>query len=996
MKNMIRTRRILTGIGCFVMLGVMCISSVWAQGYISREYRPGFNDQYENFGTYDLREYPESLYDRFGTDSKWTDPTWHGPADPVTFDQFGNFLLPGGDVYNLTWDLSDVGTTEVYDSNRARIFQNLMITSDEFSNWQTQVMIGTNMRVVFTPSTLKKTNFGSTGEAGIRWDASNRKNSFTFVASAGTKPETEEVRASEPQHFRNLFGGHWRSVLGDVLTVGGTFVIQNRGTEAYSNKDISFGKKGLLNRDVERYFYVIITSDSPEDESLNARVYDVIPVINDKEETLPKRVYKIPDVINKKQYSKGEDQRGFTFYSTNPDATAEFAAPVEKFMYSKGSWFLDLMNSYKSNQGATLDERLKQFFYKGDPTGKIGYVNILDPDNPTDPTDRLYSADFSRGYIEASGTDVIIYEILVPPQARKVEFLVNASNDYCIDIVACMPSMQQLTVGGQFEDDPLVSWPAGSWSPIYDMKHCVKASGRVDDNSNAEWVKVSYDRITGVSVYGLNMEMNWRGLFIRGEINEYNALRAYPIQDTFSGESHKIERARAWFINIERDFGTWAVGGELFDYPAEYMEVWGEDLIDDNDDNDHLRGSSQRKYVNSGSYNWEYPGLNFNRDGTPGWEHIDVRFTGEPYVGYYFDEISFGDDFNHNGIIDERENDDQIDLPYDRDSAGQHFFVKLKPLEYTMITLGRYDINQERQGGRNLTSYVKLEHYQRIGIFQYGLYHRTERVRDNYKANEYYWQYFGGPFTLGYAKITDTDSQWAGSYLSWEGQFNNLAYRNSWFYTTYFQTRFTLWDNLNVINNVKYDLIHRIGDLTFEGSSQQQTMNISRDISTTAFMHKIDYTFRLADFRVIPDITWRGIRLVREKRIREFSIIPQFKLLNYYISENIQLRDRDNHIYNFYPVLRFDYQVAPRTTLRCAVQGLPGFNEIYRNDQRPLEEENRQRLFLGFETVSIYQGFNMLVTSGMRRDKRTFEEPMGRREIGRTEYFITVQIEASR
>ncbi|MFC1512026.1 hypothetical protein ACFL5H_02380 [Candidatus Latescibacterota bacterium] len=1011
MKKIKRTRRILTGIGCFCMLMAVCLSSARAQGFISREYRPGFSDLYENFSQYDIRAYPETLLERFGDindamsyieEPMEVNPMWHGAADPVTFDQFGNFLLPGGDIYNLTWDLSDVGTSELYDDNKARIFQNIMISSDEFSNWQTQVMIGTNMRAVFTSSTLKKTNF-----SGIRWDGSNRKNSFTIIAKAGSNPTSEDRRPREPQHFRNIFGGHWRSVLGDVLSLGGTFVFENRGTEAYSNKDVSFGRYGLLNQDVERYIYVIITSDSPEDESLSARVYDVIPVINGREENLPKRAYKIPDVLFKKQYSQGKEQFDYTFSSTNPDATGQFPTLIEKHMYSKGSWFFDLMNTYEKGENLTqwgaLSEKMKQFFYKGDPSGKVGYVNIINPDNPTDLTDRLYSADFSKGYIEARGTDVIIYEILVPPQARKVEFLVNASNDYCIDIVACLPSTTQQVEGGSWEDDPLETWPQGSWSPHYDLKHCVKAPGRVNDNSNAEWVKVSYDRITGIGVYGLNMELSWRGLYVRGEINEYSALRAYPIQDSFSGESHKIERARAWFINIERDFGAWAVGGEVFDYPIEYMEEWGEDLIDDNDDNNHLVGSDidyvdddfkQEKY-NDGDLGWEYPGLNRDWDGTPGWEHIDIRFTGEPFVGYDFDEVSYGDDFNHNGIIDERENDDQIDLPYDRDSRGQHFFVKLKPREYTMVTLGRYDINQERAGGRNLTSYVKLEHYQRIGIFQYGLYHRTERVRDNYKANEYYWQYFGGPFTLGYAKITDVDNEWAGSYLAWQGRSNNLAYRNSWYYTTYAQTRLTLFDNLNIVNNVKHDFIHRIGDLMFEGSTQQRTMNISRDISTTAFIHKIDYTFRVADFRLIPDIYWRGIRLIREKRIRQFSVIPQFKLLNYYISENIHLRDRDNHIYNYYPVLRFDYQVAPRTTFRCAIQGLPGLKEVYRNDQRPLEEENRQRMFLGFETISIYQGFNMLVTSGMRRDKRTFVESFGRREIGKTEYFITVQIEAS-
>jgi len=576
MKNMRRTRKIVTGIGFFCVYIMLGVSTVQGQ-FISREDRPRWDDRYESFSTYDIRKFPDTLLDRYGNatnnylnEPKVFNPAWHGPTNPVTFDQFGNFLLPGGDVYNLTWDLSDVGTNEFYDSNRARIFQNLMISSDEFSNWQTQFMIGQNLRVNFTPSTLKQTNF-----RGFRWDGSNRKNSFSFIAKAGTQPGSEADRPRQPQHYRNMFGGHWQSVLGDVLTLGGTFVFENRGTQLYNNDDIAFGRYGLNDKDLERYMYVIITCDSPEDQNANAKVYDVVPVIDGKQENLPKRAFKIPNVIAQNQYSQGKFTQDYTFYNTGMTfLSARIPAQVEKFMYSDTSWFLDMMSSYNDASTALneKDKRFEQFFRKGNPTGVIGYLNILDPNNPGDPTDRMFAADKSQGYLQASGTDVIIYEILIPARARQVEFLVNAANDYCIDIVAMLPNMQQSVTGGSFYDDPNgAAWGTGSWSVWYDAKHCVNAPGRVNDDSNADWVKVSYDRMTGVGVYGLNMEMNWRGIFVRGEINEYSAFRAYPIQVSFSGENQKVERSRAWFLNVERDFGKWAAGGEIFDYPFDYM-----------------------------------------------------------------------------------------------------------------------------------------------------------------------------------------------------------------------------------------------------------------------------------------------------------------------------------------------------------------------------------------------------------------------------------------
>ena len=985
MKKMIRTRRILTVIGCFCILAAVGISNVRADGLISREERPGWALPYENFGLYDMRSYDENaktLASRLSDDDKADyNPLWQGPADPVTYDRLGNFLLPGADAYNLTWDLSDVGAS-AEQTTQANIFNNLMITTDEFSNWQMKFMIGSSIKTYFTPSTFKRVSF-----SGIRWDASNRINSVTLIAHVGSKPGDNNGADDDDlpydYRFRNILGGHWESVLGDIMTVGGTFVMENRGTTFYSNKDIANTRDGLLQEDRERYFYVVVTSDSPEDESISARVYDVQPIIDDEKVDLPTRVFKIPDIITMYKYSSGSYGTDYLFdneyddteYSKVPDV-------VENYMYSNDSWFLDLMDDVG-------DDAYDQLFRKYSGSGTLGYLSIVSDSG--DATSRYYESVAENGYHEARGTDVVIYEILVPGGARKVEFDVNAGNDYCIDIVACLPSNDEEKVHAGFYDDPKSGWESGSWSPLYETKHCVKASGRVNDDSNTGWVKVAYDRLTGVNVYGLNMEIDWRGLFVRAEINQYNELRAYPIRNTYSDESHSIESSRAWFINFEKDFGSWSAGGEVFDYPNGYMRNWGSEFVDDNDDNNSSTG---------GDGVTEYPGLNFDHDGFPAaatlWTpttmyYNDVYFSGEPYIGYYFDEVSYGDDFNHNGIIDERENDYDIDLPYDRDSRGQHYFVTIKPYNYSFVTLGHYDIKQDELGGRNLTSYLKFEHMQRIGDFEYGLFHTTERVKDNYKSDASYDQYYGGPFTIGAASWTGASD----SYSSWEGYFNNLAYRDSWVNSTFFKTHLTLFDHMNIVNNVKHDQIDRVGDLTLEGSELQKTYDVPKVIYTTSFIHKIDYEFRISNVKILPEIYWHGIRILKERRITDLSFIPQFKLVNHYLTGNTNLLDGDNHIYNYYPVIRFDYQVAPKTKLRVALQGLPGLMEVYRNRERPLEEENRRRMFIGFETRTLYSGFNILVTTGIRRDKRTYEEQLGRRETGDTEYFITLNVESS-
>jgi len=82
--------------------------------------------------------------------------------------------------------------------------------------------------------------------------------------------------------------------------------------------------------------------------------------------------------------------------------------------------------------------------------------------------------------------------------------------------------------------------------------------------------------------------------------------------------------------------------------------------------------------------------------------------------------------------------------------------------------------------------------------------------------------------------------------------------------------------------------------------------------------------------------------------------------------------------------------------LRMALQGLPGFMEKRRDTGDRLHDIDRRRMFIGFETTTLYQGFNLLVTTGVRRDKQKWVESYGRRETGKTEYFITVRCEASR
>jgi hypothetical protein len=274
--------------------------------------------------------------------------------------------------------------------------------------------------------------------------------------------------------------------------------------------------------------------------------------------------------------------------------------------------------------------------------------------------------------------------------------------------------------------------------------------------------------------------------------------------------------------------------------------------------------------------------------------------------------------------------------------------------------------------GRNLTDYFKLEHMQRFGKYlEIGIFNRTERVHDTYKSNETY---------SGYGQ---------------SGIFNNYAFKNAFYNVSMIKTDFTPFQNFHIINNFKYNAINRMGNLKIDGTDDQNRLHVPEDIVSSSFIHKVDYAFSLADFRVLPDIYMFGTRIISEKRIKEFRLQPQFKLENSFYTSNF-INSRGGHYYRYFPVLRFDYRVAPKTLLRCAFQGFPGLLEKRRDSGDRLHDYNQRRMFLGFETTTLYQGFNLLVTSGVRRTKSSWVKSYGRTETGYTDYFIELRCEASK
>lgn len=912
----------------------------FAQGFISREYRPRWQQEYENFGGYDLRRNPDYTAAVYPTTTGKTQTM--GVFSRVTYDPFGNFLLPGGTIYNYKWNQSRVGTSYGFDDTYSnKVFNNLMISADEFSNWQTRFMIsnvsgaGTGMRAFFTPSTLKITNFG-----GVRWDLSSRKNNVTLLVQNSSGPTA-----------MNLYGVHWQSILGDILKVGGTYVAQQRGTVAYSHTDIDNGPQGI--RNAPRYIYLVLTDDSPEDTDNGPRIYDIKVRINGADITsqIPKRVFKITDFFSRKRYFNNDFQKqhiiGQGFLPTLIDGYAGYTE----------SWFLAVMGNGASNPPA---QTWNDLFSKSAKANNFGQLNLSSDPHDSLAVGRYFAADTSLGFQEATGSDVVIYEFLVPYESRDLKFDVLAANDYNIDLIAALYRQTQ-TTETDWNVQPLTTPWDDNWSVFYDTKNAAKSDGNVKDYSNTKWITVSYDRITGMNVYGLNAELNWRGLSVNAEINEYNSLWSYPLEEHLSGAARNKISARAWFVNFEKNFEKWSLGGEIYDYPKNYMRWYG--TVDDNDDDD--------AYIGSQDAEGDTPGYDVDWD-----RQLDVAYSGQPYLTYYFDSVVFGDDFNHNGVIDARENDGSPDYPYQTNTKGHHFFVKLMPKEKTLFTLGYYETKYGLVVSHNQTTYFKSEYFHSLGrnLGEYSIQQRSEL----YASQGLY------DLPMGHS-------------------FSNKAL---------FHTRLKPIENLNVINDVLTGYSKSYGpysrsapNTTIEHTMKFYPVKTNRQSFSATFVHKADYTVQVTDRRIVPDIYFRGYRIMKEKRIKEFKFQPMIKFENSYYGASYNVRLRKYYVFNsysLYPILRMDYRVAPNTVLRCGFQGFPGFPQLYRIRnvntyiEYKLSEYNQRKMIIAFENRTLYQGFNLIVLMGVQKDKTTYVDPRGRKEPGATQYFINVQSESSR
>jgi hypothetical protein len=861
---------------------------------LSRDYRELWqNEVFENYGASGFRDYDFDEENR-------------------RFDFFGDLIVDGVDVISINEIRNNnpgkLGSLESRNDRYDRFFDKLIIANEGFGPWSTRLVIGNHITTHFTPMTLNLPRFN-----GIRWDGSSKKNRFSVLAAQLTDRVNVDRGTFEKQRIFGsaLIGGHWESQVGDLLKLGTTFVNAHRYDSEASSK--ANGLKGAVPQAMHgglRRVFVFFSDDEPIDENPGALIHDLTMFANGVP-VAPERVARIDNLLSK--------------IPVTLDLTSSIVLRPNEITY---------LRQHRAWLKAVVEASNQPFF-----------INLID-----EIAQPVAAATTSRP-LRADNTDIIFYEFTMPDSVDQITFEGVLANDYSVDVVG---AMQVPTIA------------TGEKELFHDWLNVLRAEGRPSGGSNLKRVKFRYGFPTGLSILGFNFESNFLGVELRGEF-----ARSLRFLRTPSANGARFERrASMFFLNGRRALHEKAdVGFEWFDVPHDYSTEFAVfkdtgfgstapthgnrfydsvQLVEDNDDLDQWPDWTEHNdplspYTTStGSGRGVFPGLDPDRDGV-----LDFNVDGgggsdafQPFIGYYSEplDLVYGDDFNNNGIADDRENDNLPDYLYQPDHRGVHGFLAVKPTLRTRVRAGAYRIDQDKRGTHNDTRYLEGEFKRDWDDIGYLRVNQRFKWMDDNISNTVY--------STSYALIPDL--------LPNRDSFSNLTY-----------VEWGLWSipDVNIRNIVSFEFI----DLGGENPSDPQ-LRRPGNASEFAMVNKIDYT-------------WRHGR---------FTVMPQFKhIFQRDKQPERELPDRQRRW--IMPILRVDYQLGPRTILKTGIQGLPILRETSKDSANPSGDFRRSTYTAFLQNSSNYQGYDLSILLGVFRTKQVFTGS-SRPSLGFVQYFFKVFI----
>ena len=656
---------------------------------------------------------------QFGNYPNHTTPYTDTPRS--RYDFMGNFLMTGYDLYEWL-ELRTVGqkfgSSIFKDSNEGpwhSTFDYLVIGRDGYRDWGYNLIVGDAVIARFTPLTLSKVNFN-----GARFDLSMPRLQFTGLMSRIERPK--DITRAVTDAFRRethyadestlLLGSRAQTHLG-ALTLGLNWVNQHvyRSAQAAGNSLKGRLKPGQPLMD---WILVRFTDDSPTDGTGGAVVQDVQLVIDGEA-----RPDLAPRVVR---------------HRSNPTIRVGFASALGGFTPLNYRGFSASSGGTPAFNEVFYLEREVPFF--SDYLFRLDHEAGIDVSNSADIDGLVstFAVESPQEMLRADGEDelIFLFDMTGETSLQSVEVEALLGNDYQVDVAM----LYVKSTGATAHHDRL--------SSTY-YQTTLRSPGNVQDLSNLERVRFGVGENTANFVYSADLHLSLPGLEIAGEYARSSVYSRYPGRmgedPAFDASPRFVDRGSAYFVNAAHRFGRGLVGAELFainpgfqtemrNYLNTASSLWlGHldlalnntmywQLVEDNEDGDvypdirygnavgvpvdRVGTDLNGVWMGQDEDGDGTPDTNRNLNRTPDFEEPFLMFDVEPNA------YAYGLDRNHNNEPDHREDDREVDYPYDHDERGFHLFSQWDLSPHMSFSMGRYDVEEMAGGGRNRVTYGLL------------------------------------------------------------------------------------------------------------------------------------------------------------------------------------------------------------------------------------------------------------------------------------------------
>ncbi len=899
-------------------------------------------ESYRNYAFTEYQNY-EALTDR---------PPWSNIYDPL-----GNFLISGRELGTWTAEQSREGARRrggsILRSNLSNFHGVLSMGGQTHSGWASNLIFTGHMTqqfwwtrgiiTRFTPLTLNRVSL-----QGARADVLSpfgdalslvAAYSYSVYRAGGTAAGTDNDSGI-------LLAGHYERETGP-LRVGATFANQHMFDVRYATTDL----RGDLHatQSIPALLAVRISDDSPADGRGGPVVYGVQLVVNGQ-----RRPDLVPDVVRRDLTDR------FTVVGKTSSVDGRFGP---SFYYQPG--IARTPGPYWGMETPLFADYLYRRDY------------ALDPDDPnvannTD-VDRLVEfvgwEDPSQAQ-RADGTEALVYyfDLEGLTHVRSVEVEASVGNDYRIEVA-------DLSVSNPREGTP---YETRYSAPFY--KTVRRAEGNVQDLSNVERIRIPIGTETGQSVWGVNMALDLVGLRVRGEFAESFTYSRY--RDGVPGEQvvwvagkPELREAngarhrggdRAGYVQLERETERYGFGGELFSIGPMFnqrltarpgdlvLQMQGQrsvenrttffSLLDDNDDQDS-NPEGKIPGVAPGDLS-VFPGQDADNDGIPDTNRNLNQLPDylEPFLLYEVDpdEYVYGLDFNNNDVVDEREDDQEADLPYDQDLRGGHAYVRWKPWMGAGATLGWLQSHQIAGGGRNDQRYIRLRYGgEHPGVGEWLIEDELKRVWDDVRDDVYSW-------TAATTAVNRQNLTLASGRFSYAPTFvtDPLSYRDSLVNRMYVSGILRWLPGWRIITRVKLEHNRQYGGRLGDGSEQAEDR-----VRSLAWVQQADYTWRFGDLTLQPAL--KGLWLKRTRQQAGRALV---------------------HTQTVVPLVTARYQLSLATELKVGIQGVPGWWFRQTDVAEPRNSFERQTMTVVLSNMSDYSGYRISANLGVKQDKLEYKD----------------------